>query len=445
MRTSIREFGAYRFAYAASVITRILARYKLLSMRRNRMSEEEYTRRLTAAHEKGARQVYKGVIHLKGLMIKIGQTIGSRADIFPEEYVRVLSRLQDQVPPRSFKVMRPHIEHQLGARIEDIYAEFDPKPVAAASLAQVYRARLKDGRDVAVKVVYPDSDRLVKTDLWILRALIWLESRFNSYPLEPVYNELAANVPLEVDMRHEAEAMEMIASKLAHRDYVVIPGVIWEHTSKRVLTMEYIDGIKISEVARIAEAGLDGNRLFVLIAEVYLEQLLSLGHFHADPHPGNIFALPGNRIGLLDFGLTKELTPDFRKSFALTTRSMFNGDNAGFIEGMKLSGFKLKGDSDDAYVASAEFFRGMADPNTYKDKELVHALNDAWIEAFKKNPMVDMPGEMTLAMRVFFLLFGLAATVGNSVDLSQNVIAETALKYAGDGRNSTHSEPLVSA
>jgi len=435
----------YRFVYAGSVSARILARYKWLSLRRSRMSDEEYAARLSAAHQRGARQVYNGVIHLKGLMIKIGQTIGSRADIFPEEYVRVLSRLQDQVPPRPFRIMRPHIERQLGARIEDIYAEFDPKPVAAASLAQVYKARLKDGRDVAVKVVYPDSDRLVKTDLWILRALIWLESRFNSYPLEPVYNELAANVPLEVDMRHEAQAMEEIASKLSHRDDVVIPGVIWERTSKRVLTMEYIEGIKISETARITEAGLDGNRLFVLVAEVYLEQLLSLGHFHADPHPGNIFALPGNRIGLLDFGLTKQLTPDFKEAFKLTTRSMFNGDNEGFVEGMKLSGFKLKHDSNDSYVASAEFFRGMADPNTYKDKELVHALNDAWVDAFKKNPMVDMPGEMTLAMRVFFLLFGLGATVGSNIDLSQNVIAETALKYAGEPMDGARNAPLVPA
>lgn len=224
--------------------------------------------------------------------------------------------------------------------------------------------------------------------------------------------------------------MEAIASKLSHRDDVVIPGVVWEHTSKRVLTMEYIDGIKISEVDRIAEAGLDGNRLFVLVAEIYLEQLLRLGHFHADPHPGNIFALPGNRIALLDFGLTKQMTPEFRDAFRLVTRSMFNRDNAGFVEGMKASGFKLKDDDNGSYVASAEFFRGMANPETYRDKELVHALNDAWVDAFKKNPMVDMPGEMTLAMRVFFLLFGLGATVGSTIDLGQNVIADTALRYA---------------
>ncbi len=432
MNPRLREIRAFRLAYAGAVAARVLAGYKFISLRRGRMSPEEYQERVHAHHTRSAQRVYDGVLALQGLMIKIGQTIGSRADIFPEEYVRVLSRLQDQVPPRPFRIMRPHIEHHLGAAIEDVFAEFDHQPVAAASLAQVYKARLKDGRDVAVKVVYPDSDRLVKTDLWILRALIWLESRFNAYPLEPVYRELAANVPLEVDMQHEARAMQEIASKLSHREDVIIPEVVWEHTSKRVLTMEYIDGIKITDIARIEAAGLDGNRLFVLVAEVYLEQLLRLGHFHADPHPGNIFALPGNRVALLDFGLTKRLTPDFQEAFKLTTLSMFNGDNAGFVEGMKASGFKLKREDDGSYIASAEFFRSMADPETYKDKELVLALNDAWVEAFKKNPMVEMPGEMTLAMRVFFLLFGLGATVGRNVDLSQNVIAQTALKYAGE-------------
>lgn len=137
MIAQIREIRLFRFAYAASIIARILTGYRLLALRRGRMSPEQYSERLGALHQKGAEHVYNGVIDLKGLMIKIGQTIGSRADIFPEEYVRLLSRLQDKVPPRPFRIMRPHIERQLGGRIEDIFDEFDHKPVAAASLAQL--------------------------------------------------------------------------------------------------------------------------------------------------------------------------------------------------------------------------------------------------------------------------------------------------------------------
>ncbi|TMF13107.1 MAG: AarF/ABC1/UbiB kinase family protein [Chloroflexi bacterium] len=225
--------------------------------------------------------------------------------------------------------------------------------------------------------------------------------------------------------------MRAIASTLAYRDDVVIPEIVEEHTSKRILTMEYIDGIKITNLDGLRAAGVDTQVLFPLLVEVYMEQIMRHGHFHADPHPGNLLGLPGNRLGLLDFGLTKKITDDFREAFKLTTRSMFTGDNEGLVRGLKAQGMKLKNEADDAsFIASGEFFRAMSDPETYKDKEIVQAVNEAWGEAFKKNPLVDMPGDMTLAMRVFFLLFGLGATVGSNLDLQENNIPQIALKYA---------------
>jgi len=431
MLPGLRENRVFRFTHAATTAARILSGYKLLAMRKKGMSPEEYDRRLRDHHRRSAQRIYRAVLRLQGLMIKIGQTIGSRPDVFPEEYASVLSLLQDKVPPHPWNEMKPHIERELGGPIASVFAEFDRKPVAAASLAQVYKAKLKDGRQVAVKVVYPNSPRLVRTDLRILRGMIWLESRFSNYPLEPVYQELAANVPLEVDMLHEAEAMKAIASTLAYRDDVVIPGIVEEHTSKRILTMEYIDGIKITNIDGLRAAGIDTQKLFPLLVEVYMEQIMRHGHFHADPHPGNLLGLPGNRLGLLDFGLTKKITDDFREAFKLTTRSMFTGDNEGLVRGLKAQGMRLKNEADDAsFVASGEFFRAMSDPETYKDKEIVQAVNEAWGEAFKKNPLVDMPGDMTLAMRVFFLLFGLGATVGSNLDLQENNIPQIALKYA---------------
>lgn len=433
MIPGVRHNRLFRFTYAGATAARILAGYKLLALRRSRMSGAEYEERLRRHHLRSAERIYRGVLRLQGLMIKIGQTIGSRPDVFPEEYARVLSRLQDQVPPHPWKDIEPHIERQLGGPVESIFAEFNTQPVAAASLAQVYAARLKDGRRVAVKVVYPNIDRLVRTDLRILKTLIWLETRVQHYPLDPVYRELSANVPLEVDMLHEAKAMEQIAATLERRDDVVIPGVIWEHTSKRVLTMDFIDGIKITDLPQLDAAGIDRNRMFEVVADVYLEQMMRHGHFQADPHPGNLFALPGNRLAILDFGLTKRFEPHFHEAFRLTTRSIFNGDNEGLVKGLKASGFKLKDDADEAgYLASGEFFRAMSDPNTYKDKELIQAVNDAWIETFKRNPMVEMPGEITLPMRVFGLLFGLGATVGQNIDVGQNLVPKIALMYSSD-------------
>ena len=421
----LREIRLFRFAYAGVIVARILFGYKLLSLRRKGLPEDVYLRRLSAHHLRSARWIYSGVLRLQGLMIKIGQTLGSRPDIMPAEYVRVLSPLQDQVPPRPFRQMRPHIERELGARLEDVFAEFDVEPVAAASLAQVYRARLKDGRRVAVKVIYPDMERLVSTDLRILKALIWLETRFYHFPMEPMYRELAANIPHEVDMIHEGQNMADIASLLSHRPEVVIPGVIREHTRKRVLTMEYIDGIKITDLRRVAEAGIDIDQLFQLVADVYCEQIMRHGHFQADPHPGNLFALPGNRLAILDFGLAKRFTPEFRVAFKAMARSIYNGDNDGLVEAMRAAGFMFKHEGADGFLAMGEVLRASTDPSTYKNVETANAVFDTWVRSMKQNPLVDMPGDDTLAMRVFGLLIALAFTAKVDVDF-----ARTVLKYA---------------
>jgi ubiquinone biosynthesis protein len=353
----LRDVGVVRLGYAAGVAARILIDYKALQARKPRMPEERYDQRLRRQHLKSARRIYRATLRLQGLMIKIGQTLGSRGDLLPAEYIEVLSRLQDQVPPRPWKVMRRHIEHQLGARIDEVFAEFDRRPVAAASLAQVYRARLKDGRDVAVKVVYPQIDRLVYSDLWILKAVLWLESRFYSAPLDPIYRELAANIPFEVDMHHEAQNMEAIAEQLAQRPNVIIPQVVHEWTRKRVLVMEHIDGIKITDFARIREAGIDLQKVIQLLGEVYMEQMLTHGHFHADPHPGNIFALPGNRIALLDFGLVKRFSPEFHLAYRALAKSIFGHNDETLVDTLKAAGFAYKYENDlERAVAVVKWF-----------------------------------------------------------------------------------------
>ncbi len=418
-----RKMRLYRLAYAGLVAARILFAYRALAARKKRLTDEQYKQRLSALHISSAQKIYDAALSLQGLMIKIGQTFGSRGDLLPVEYIQVLSRLQDQVPPRPFRIIQPYIERQLGAPLADVFEHFDPKPVAAASLAQVYRARLKDGRHVAVKVVYPNIERLVYTDLWILKAALWLEARFYSIPLEPIYRELAANIPHEVDMEHEAQNMRTIAEQLRHREDVVIPQAIPEWTRRRVLTMEYIDGIKITDLTRVSDAGIDIQRVIQLVGDVYMEQMLGNGHFHADPHPGNIFALPGDRIALLDFGLTKRFSPEFRTAFRALARSIYGRDDESLVDTLRDAGFKYKkGHDDAAALVMGEAFRAFSNPDIYKDRALIDDVNAKMRAIDRLNPMVDMPGEIALAMRVMGLLLALIFTAGADVDFAGMIL-----------------------
>jgi predicted unusual protein kinase regulating ubiquinone biosynthesis (AarF/ABC1/UbiB family) len=426
----LREHSAVRTVYGVSIAARVLGGYRLLKLhRRLRPGARDWERAVRRYHERGAGRVLRGVVRMQGLMIKIGQSIGSNPAAFPMEYISVLSRLQDQVPPRPWSFMRPALEDALGAPVSRVFAEFDTTPVGAASLAQVYRARLNDGRPVAVKVLYPGIERLVRTDLRLLKALLWLDSRASGYSLQPIYQELARNIPLEIDLVHEAQAMEEMAANLRDDPRVVIPGVVWEHTSTTVLVMDWIDGIKVTNVDAMRAAGIDVQAVGDLLGDCYCRQMLVHGFFHADPHPGNLFALPGNRIAIVDFGLTKRLTPRFVAALKKMSYGTFTMDEQMIIDGYREMGFAVRrGDGAEVFLATADFFRGLTDPGVYAaGTEAMQALNQEWARAVKRNPFVALPGDLTLVSRMFFLLTGVGVGMGGEPH-----VVETVLRYTAD-------------
>jgi len=246
--------------------------------------------------------------------IKMGQMLSTRADIVPADIFEELQKLQDQVPPVPAAEIIPMIESQLGSPLQAIFSEFDETPMAAASIGQVHRAQLKTGEKVAVKVQRPDIRKVIEEDIDILRTLAGLAERHlpdaELYSPVDVVNEFARLIRRELDYTLEARNMERFARNFADDDTVYIPKVHCEFSSRRVLTMELIDGIKLSQVDELAEAGFDIKRLSIKGAEAYLKQIFVHRFFHGDPHPGNVFVLPGEVIGLMDFGIVGWLSPE---------------------------------------------------------------------------------------------------------------------------------------
>ncbi len=243
--------------------------------------------------------------------IKLGQLLSLRPDLIPSEYASELAKLQDEVAPFPFAEVRKKIEEQLGKPLEQLFAEFDEEPLAAASLAQVHRARTKSGEEVAVKVQRPGIREVIRADLIVLEELAGLIARYvpESELYDPVgaVREFAKTLRHELDFIREGRNIELFRRNFAGDETVHIPGVFWELTTREVLTMEWIEGIKITDLEGLERAGLDRRQVALNGANLVLKQVFEHGFFHADPHPGNILVLEGNVLAPLDFGMVGRL------------------------------------------------------------------------------------------------------------------------------------------
>ena len=243
--------------------------------------------------------------------VKLGQLLSTRPDIVPKEYIEEFRKLQDMVPSFAFEEVKAQIQRELGHSAEELFAELSPVPIAAASVAQVHRGRLKSGEAVVVKIRRPGIDKVVETDLDILSGLAYLIERHipasEIYDPSGIVKEFRRTIQREMDFAREGHTIDRFAANFAEDPAVHVPKVYWEQTGETVLTMEFVDGIKISEFAQLTEAGYDLKVIARNGADAFLKQVLVHGFFHGDPHPGNLFILPGNTICLLDYGMVGRL------------------------------------------------------------------------------------------------------------------------------------------
>lgn len=412
----------------------IYLRYKRVQ-RAKKLSPEQRAARYSREHERNARRVYKVATKMEGLLIKTCQFISSRADVAPPEYVAVLSRLQDRVPPRPFKEVVKQIQEQLGAHPDAIFADFERAPIASASLAQVHRAKTKAGDDVAVKVQYRGIDRVVETDLRNLSILVRILARFErNFDFRVLMDEVNRYVPRELDFELEGRSSERIARDLAHRADVRVPAVYWEHTARRVLTMEYIDGIKISDIPRLQAAGIDPNQVALIMTEAYCEQILVHGYFHADPHPGNLLVLPGPVVVFIDFGLSKELPEKFRLNYARLSIAIMRQQEGAMVEAFRELGFKTRSEDPEALVALGRSFfeSGGPEQRPYVDSDVMPEVNERLARILNDNPVTQIPPDILLIFRVIGLMSGLQKRLDSHVSMFDTIApyAEAQAKVA---------------
>ena len=392
--------------------------------RNKKLTKDERDRRYSAAHLKNAKRIYALATRMEGLLIKTCQFISSRADVAPPEYVRVLSRLQDRVPVRPFPQVAGQIRRELGAPPDAIFNAFQRHPIASASLAQVHRARTKDGREVAVKVQYPGIDRVLETDLRNINILVRILARLEkNFDFRVLMRELNKDVPRELDFVLEGHSAERVAHDLAHRADIRVPKIVWEHSARRVLTMEYIDGIKISDIPRLEEAGIDINQVALIMTEAYCEQILVHGYFHADPHPGNLLVLPGPVVVFLDFGLSKELPEGFRLNYARLISALIAQDEAQMVIAFRALGFKTKSEDPQSLIALGRSFFESAGPDgkPYVDAEVMPEVNERLARILNENPVTEIPGDILLIFRVIGLMSGLQKHLDSQVNMVDTI------------------------
>ncbi|WP_309732859.1 AarF/ABC1/UbiB kinase family protein [Chamaesiphon sp. OTE_75_metabat_556] len=273
---------------------------------------DKITKRSKQNLGKRATQIRRLLTKLGPAYIKIGQALSTRPDLVPPQFLEELAQLQDNIPAFSNEIAYQFIEEELGDRPEAIYAEISDLPIAAASLGQVYKGKLWSGEDVAIKVQRPGLADSIALDLHVVRTLaIWAQTNFKQIRsnLVSIVDEFAERIFEEMDYENEGRNAEKFAELYGSMQDIYVPSIYWQYTGRRVLTMEWITGTKLTNLEAVSAQGLNATYLVEVGVQCSLRQLLEHGFFHADPHPGNLLAMPNGKLAYLDFGMMSQVKP----------------------------------------------------------------------------------------------------------------------------------------
>ncbi|QLK27598.1 AarF/ABC1/UbiB kinase family protein [Natrinema zhouii] len=386
-------------------------------------------------HRRRAERLLESLLTLGPTFIKLGQLLSTRPDVLPPAYIDTLASLQDDVPPAPWPGAKRVLEDELGP-IDERFAEFDTEPISGASLGQVYRARLDPetergraesrraetnadvGRDVAVKVRRPEIEALVRADLrvikWSLPILLYFVDDARSFSLENLAEEFSKTIREEMDYEREAEMLAEIRSNFAGDDRFLIPDVIESHSGPRVLTMEYIEGTKINDLAELERKGIDRTAVAENLERAYLQMIMDDGVFHADPHPGNLAVTDDGRIVFYDFGMSGRVDPFVQEKIIEFYVAVANQDIDAILDALIEIG-TLSPDADRGVMAEVmeiaiQDARG-EDVEQYRVNQIVGQIEDSiYVFPFR------LPKNLALVLRVATVVEGVCVTLDENFD-----------------------------
>lgn len=371
------------------------------------------------AHLEPAAKVRHALEEMGPTYVKLGQILGTRSDLFSTEWIAEFAKLQDQVQAVPFAEIETQLLEDLGGEIEDFFTGFDREPLATASIGQVYRACLGEDTQVIVKIRRPGIRTIVEADLRLLKHLAEIAEReskeLKRYQPKEIIHQFTLSMRRELDLAGECRNAERIAAAFSNDPILVIPKVYWQLTSERMNVQQYIDGIAAHNLKAIDNAGLDRKQLALSGANIVMKMVLEDGFFHADPHPGNLFFLPENRIAFIDFGMVGRLTEERRSQVIHLLQGVISRNTSQVVRILlKWSGDALA--NNDSLTTDVDNFIDQYHDVSLKDIDITAFIND--LTTLLRDHQLNLPPDLTLLMKSLITLEGM----GRQLDPDFNVV-----------------------
>ena len=406
------KYGFDYFVEQLGLISLIAKGEKILKRKRSKIDQISFSVRVRLALEE-----------LGPTFVKLGQILSTRPDIIPREYIKELEKLQDEVPPYSYDLVEQMVQKELGANVSELFKSFDEKPFAAASLGQAHKAILKEDKvKVVVKVQRPDMEKIIETDLDILFQLARLTEKYipesRLYDPVGVTEEFAKTIRMELDYGTEGRNAERFRKNFKEDKTVFIPNIYWELSSKYILTMEYIEGIKINHLKELDKAGYDRKQIAENGAKAFMKQMLIDGFFHADPHPGNILVMENEIIGFMDFGMMGKIDEESREKYIDLLIAVLEYDSNKILAGMLELGFTSQ-----ETIDTRSFKIDIADILAqYYDKALKEIKLGEFVTQLVQISIkyhIKMPAELTLLGKSLLTIEGIGLVLDPDFNLTE--------------------------